>query len=435
MHARLAWPGCGRPSTPPGGDRLRDSPGRLCRGPPPHRGRRRGRAAGVRPRHGGRPGHGGRRGAERSGRNGGNAGRDAGGPAAAARDRGAFRIPGDPWPGRVVSGRVVSGCESHRVCDEARPVCDQFPAALPTRTRKASPLLNLGISCSDRPRRTPDLRSTGDKHQKPSSRTERRRCARPSATVPGTHRDLAAPHAGSHSRRRGPAVRQGDALAEVPCGHHAGAGQQPADPRCRARGLGARRVRAAGDDRPPYRAGAAYPGGKRAGPRYLLAGRRAWDAKRLRSEPAGRNPGCESRPTASGVPGRLSWSQAMTPPSGRGRCRTAGTRRPGHRHCRHPTGQPARAKRPCRRRTWRCRSVPVCPARRRLQSLVAAMRNTRYGGRRPLRCIRGGVASDHRPGRTRGCTPPIAGRGASRSSGAQVRRWDSRHGGGFPAGQ
>ena len=92
------WPGraAGGHQPPPGGDQLRDSPGRLCRGPPPHRGRRRGRAAGVRPRHGGRPGHGGRRGAERSGRNGGNAGRDAGGPAAAACDRGAFSIPGDP---------------------------------------------------------------------------------------------------------------------------------------------------------------------------------------------------------------------------------------------------------------------------------------------------------------------------------------------------
>lgn len=92
------WPGqaAGSHQPPPGGDQLRDSPGRLCRGPPPHRGRRRGRAAGVRPRHGGRPGHGARRGAERSGRNGGNAGRDAGGPAAAARDRGAFSIPGDP---------------------------------------------------------------------------------------------------------------------------------------------------------------------------------------------------------------------------------------------------------------------------------------------------------------------------------------------------
>ena len=92
------WPGqaAGGHQPPPGGDQLRDSPGRLCRGPPPHRGRRRGRAAGVRPRHGGRPGHGGRRGAERSGRNGGNAGRDTGGPAAAARDRGAFSIPGDP---------------------------------------------------------------------------------------------------------------------------------------------------------------------------------------------------------------------------------------------------------------------------------------------------------------------------------------------------
>ena len=92
------WPGqaAGGHQPPPGGDQRPDSPGRLCRGPPPHRGRRRGRAAGVRPRHGGRPGHGGRRGAERSGRNGGNAGRDAGGPAAAARDRGAFSIPGDP---------------------------------------------------------------------------------------------------------------------------------------------------------------------------------------------------------------------------------------------------------------------------------------------------------------------------------------------------
>ncbi len=183
MHARLAWPGCGRPSTPPGGDRLRDSPGRLCRGPPPHRGRRRGRAAGVRPRHGGRPGHGGRRGAERSGRNGGNAGRDAGGPAAAARDRGAFRIPGDPWPGRVVSGRVVSGCESHRVCDEARPVCDQFPAALPTRTRKASPLLNLGISCSDRPRRTP--RSALHGRQAPKAKQPHRTAAMRAALCHG----------------------------------------------------------------------------------------------------------------------------------------------------------------------------------------------------------------------------------------------------------
>ena len=92
------WPGqaAGGHQPPPGGDQLRDSPGRLRRGPPSHRDRRRGRAAGVRPRHGGRPGHGGRRGAERSGRNGGNAGRDAGGPAAAARDRGAFSIPGDP---------------------------------------------------------------------------------------------------------------------------------------------------------------------------------------------------------------------------------------------------------------------------------------------------------------------------------------------------
>ncbi len=176
------------------------------------------------------------------------------------------------------------------------------------------------------------------------SRAERRRCARPSATVPGTHRDLAA-CAGSRIHGGGvPAVQQGDALAEVPSGHHAGAGQQPADPRCRARGLGARRVRAAGDDRPPYRAGAAYPRWETGWTAIPSGWSPRTGRKRTTSATCRPNPGCESRPTASGVPGRLSCSPAMTPPPGRGRCRTAGTRRPGHRHCRHPTRQPARAK-------------------------------------------------------------------------------------------
>ena len=84
------WPGqaTGGRQLRAGGDRLPDGPGRLCRGPPAHRGRDRDRAAGVRPRHGGR------RGAQRSGGNGRNVRRDAGGFAAAARDRGPFSIPG-----------------------------------------------------------------------------------------------------------------------------------------------------------------------------------------------------------------------------------------------------------------------------------------------------------------------------------------------------
>jgi len=84
------WPGqaTGGRQLRAGGDQLPDGPGRLCYGPPAHRGRHRDRAAGV------RPWHGGRRGAQRSGRNGKNVRRDAGGFAAAARDRGPFSIPG-----------------------------------------------------------------------------------------------------------------------------------------------------------------------------------------------------------------------------------------------------------------------------------------------------------------------------------------------------
>ena len=43
-----------------------------------------------------------------------------------------------------------------------------------------------------------------------------------------------------------PAVQAGYALAEVPCGHDAGAGQQPADPLCLARRLCTPRVRRTG---------------------------------------------------------------------------------------------------------------------------------------------------------------------------------------------
>jgi len=84
------WPGqaTGGRQLRAGGDQLPDGPGRLCCGPPAHRGRHRDRAAGV------RPWHGGRRGAQRSGRNGKNVRRDVGGFAAAARDRGPFSIPG-----------------------------------------------------------------------------------------------------------------------------------------------------------------------------------------------------------------------------------------------------------------------------------------------------------------------------------------------------
>ena len=231
-----------------------------------------------------------------------------------------------------------------------------------------------------------------------------------------------------------PAVRQGDALAEVPCGHHAGAGQQPADPRCRARGLGARRVRAAGDDRPPYRAGAAYPGGKRAGPRYLLAGRRAWDASglrpHLRAEPRVRVkadglwragtavvvPGDDAAVRSRTLPHR--WDAAAWPSS-----LPSSDWATSASKATMPPENLAMSKCPCLSSRAACSLwLPRCG------TLVT-------GEGRPLRCIRGGVASDHRPGRTGGCTPPIAGRGASRSSGAQVRRWDSRHVSGFPAGQ
>ena len=85
------WPGqaTGGHQLRAGGYQLPDGTGRLCCGPPPHRGCHRDRAAGVRPRHGGR------RGAQRSGRNGRTVRRDADGCAAAARDRGPFSIPGD----------------------------------------------------------------------------------------------------------------------------------------------------------------------------------------------------------------------------------------------------------------------------------------------------------------------------------------------------
>jgi len=87
------WPGqaTGGRRLRAGGDQLPDGPGRLCRGPPAHRGRHRDRVAGVRPRHGGR------RGTQWFGRNGRNVRRDADGFAAAARDRGPFSIPGDTW--------------------------------------------------------------------------------------------------------------------------------------------------------------------------------------------------------------------------------------------------------------------------------------------------------------------------------------------------
>lgn len=72
----------------------------------------------------------------------------------------------------------------------------------------------------------------------------------PCRGAPGRHviRHMPDPQCG-----RVPAVQQGGAFAAVPYGHHAGVGTQPADPRCLACGLGAPRVRPAGDDRPPYR--------------------------------------------------------------------------------------------------------------------------------------------------------------------------------------
>ena len=164
----LGWPGqaAGGHQLPLGGDQLPDSLGRLCRGPHRHRDRCRCRAAAVRPGRGGRPGHGGwpgrggRRGTRRSGRNAGNGrngGNDAGACGASApvaADRGAVSVPGDACPGRIISGRVISGrifsrrvvpgCDSHRVGAGFRPVRGQFPAALPTRTGQASPLLTWG---------------------------------------------------------------------------------------------------------------------------------------------------------------------------------------------------------------------------------------------------------------------------------------------------
>ena len=59
--------------------------------------------------------------------------------------------------------------------------------------------------------------------------------------------------------------------------------------RAALRGLGAPRVRPAGDDRPPDRAGAAYPGGKRARWRYLWLvaahGTQAGYVRNLQAEP------------------------------------------------------------------------------------------------------------------------------------------------------
>ena len=82
-----------------------------------------------------------------------------------------------------------------------------------------------------------------------------------------------------HARRRASALHQGDALAAVPCGHHAGAGRQPTDTRCLARGLGAPRVRPAGDGRPPYRpallhSSPEYRGSSTGQPVIGVAGRR-----------------------------------------------------------------------------------------------------------------------------------------------------------------
>ena len=123
------WPGqaTGGHQLPAGGGQLPDSPGRLRCSPPAHRGRRRDRAAGTRPRHGGRPGHGGRRGARLPGKN---VRRAAGGFAADARHRGPFSIPGCACP----------GCAPHWVPEESFPVCaPTVPVRSPSPSATSSP--------------------------------------------------------------------------------------------------------------------------------------------------------------------------------------------------------------------------------------------------------------------------------------------------------
>jgi hypothetical protein len=136
------WPGpaTGRHQLLARGDQIPDSPDRFRRGPAAHRGRRRGRAAGVWPQHRRRPRHGGRRGTQRSGRRAGNVGRGTGVFAAAARDHGPVSIPGDTGP-----SPAVPGCEAPGVRHESLPVCGQVPARLPARALEASPLLSLEL--------------------------------------------------------------------------------------------------------------------------------------------------------------------------------------------------------------------------------------------------------------------------------------------------
>ena len=144
MHARLAWPGSGRPSA--SGSR-RPAPGQpwplvqrpFCSSWPLSRSRwvsGHGMAAGSRAR---RPAHRPAIRQERPERP----------PRCRRLRRGRARLRCLQHPRRRLTRPRRPGGEPHRVGDASLPVCDQVPATLPTRARQASPLLNLKQAFSE----------------------------------------------------------------------------------------------------------------------------------------------------------------------------------------------------------------------------------------------------------------------------------------------